>query len=260
MRVTFLGTGTSAGIPVPTCGCDVCRSEDPRDCRLRPSVLLEWDAGSVLIDTSTDLRQQALLHQIARIDAVLFTHHHADHVLGLDDLRVYNWRQRAPIPVYGSAATLDKLSRTFWYVFSSAPTKSTRPAVEPIVVQEGFVVRGRQIEPVPVLHGQMPILGYRVGSFAYLTDVSRIPEESFATLHDLDVLVLSALRRRPHPTHLSLDEARETAERIGAVRTYFTHMSHEVMHEPVSRALPEGIKLAYDGLTLDVDEGPEVTA
>jgi len=259
MRVTFLGTGTSAGVPVPTCGCEVCRSQDARDRRLRPSVLLEWDGASVLVDASTDLRQQALTHGIRRVDAVLFTHHHADHVLGLDDLRVYNWRQRAPIPVYGSAITLQKLSRTFWYVFSSRPTESTRPAVEPIEVEGGFVVCRRLVEPIPVLHGEMPIVGYRVGAFAYLTDVSHVPEESHAMLRGLDVLVLSALRRRRHPTHLSLDQAQEVAARIGAGRTYFTHMSHEVMHEPVSRALPEGIALAYDGLALEVDEGREVT-
>ena len=253
MRVTFLGTGTSTGVPVPTCACEVCRSDDPRDRRLRPSVLLQWEDAGILIDTATDLRQQALRYGIERVDAVLYTHHHADHILGLDDLRLYNWRQGRPVPVYGSRRTLDALSRTFWYVFDREPAESTRPEIELRPISGPFSVGEHAVQPVPLIHGRLPILGYRVGSFAYLTDVSEIPSESYELLHGLDALVINALRERPHPTHLNLRGAREEAKRIGARRTYFTHLSHEVRHAEVEAGLPEGIELAFDGLSFEVD-------
>jgi len=255
VKVTFLGTGTSTGVPVPTCDCAVCTSSDPHDARLRPSVLLEWEGASVLVDTATDLRQQVLRHGIARIDAVLYTHAHADHILGLDELRLYNWKQRGPIPAYGSARTLEAVSRTFWYVFGDEPSESTRPALDRHAVTGPFPLLGRTVVPVPLFHGSLPILGFRVGRFAYLTDVSEIPDDSYALLHDLDVLVLSALRERPHPTHLQLSDALDEARRIGAGATYLTHMSHEIYHAPTSSRLPPSVKLAYDGLTLEIAEG-----
>ena len=251
IRVTFLGTGTSTGVPVPTCSCAICRSDDPRDRRLRPSVRLEWDGASVLIDTSTDLRQQALLHGIQRIDAVLYTHAHADHVLGLDELRLYNWRQQSPIQAYGSARTLESVRRTFWYVFNDDPGESTRPAVDLVPVDSPFELLGREVCPVPVNHGSLPIYGWRIDGFAYLTDVSSIPARSYALLENLDVLVLNALRARPHPTHLTLDAAVAEARRIGARRTLLTHMSHEVSHAAAEATLPSNVELAYDGLALD---------
>ena len=255
MRVTFLGTGTSVGVPAVTCDCDVCTSDDPRDTRLRPSVLLEWNGASVLIDTSTDLRAQALRLPIREIDAVLYTHHHADHILGIDDLRIYNWRRGGPIPIYGSAATLERIARTFWYVFEEKKSPHTRPTLERRPVTDAaFELLGRTIQPVPVLHGDLEILGYRVGRFAYLTDVSAIPHSSADLLVDLDVLVLSALRTRPHPTHLSLDQAIAESKRIGAARSLLTHLSHEIPHRAVSANLPEGVELAYDGLQLDIEE------
>jgi phosphoribosyl 1,2-cyclic phosphate phosphodiesterase len=254
VRVTFLGTGTSVGVPAVTCGCDVCTSDDPHDRRLRPSVLLNWPGASVLIDTATDLRQQALRHRIDRIDAVLYTHHQADHVLGLDELRIYNWRQGGPVPIFGSAATLERVSRTFWYVFAEAKSESTRPMVTPTIVDAPFDLLGRAIVPVPVRHGSLDILGYRVGRFAYLTDVSTIPDDSYALLEDLDTVVLSALRPRPHPTHLSLDQAIDEAQRIGAPRTMLTHMGHEMPHAAISGNLPGGVELAHDGLVLDIAE------
>jgi phosphoribosyl 1,2-cyclic phosphate phosphodiesterase len=252
VRVTFLGTGTSTGVPVPTCRCRVCRSADPRDKRLRPSVLLEWDSASVLIDTATDFRAQALRYRIERVDAVLYTHGHADHILGLDDLRLYNWRQGSPVPAYGSPATLEALSRSFWYVFEPGPVENTRPEIERRTVDSPFRLLSRKVLPIPLLHGRMPILGYRLGKFAYLTDVSEIPQESFGMLQALDVLVINALRSRPHPAHLNLDGAQECARRIGARQTYLTHVSHEVHHESVAAKLPRGIELAYDGLTFEV--------
>lgn len=253
MIVTFLGTGTSTGVPVPTCHCAVCRSDDPRDRRLRPSILLRWPSASVLIDTSTDLRQQTLTHRIERIDAVLYTHSHADHLLGLDDLRLYNWKQRGPIPVYGSATTLAAMRRTFWYVFDENPPEHTRPAVEQHEVDGPFSLHGKTILPVPVLHGRLPVFGYRLGRFAYLTDVSAIPETSFALLDGLDLLVLSALRDRPHPTHMTVDQSLAAAERIGARRTLFTHMSHELEHAATCARLPRDVDLAYDGLEIEID-------
>jgi len=253
LRVTFLGTGTSTGVPVPTCSCDVCTSTDPRDRRLRPSVLLEWPGCSVLIDTSTDLRRQALRHSIERIDAVLYTHAHADHILGIDDLRLYNWRQRGAIPAYGSRRTLDAIRRTFWYVFEEEPGESARPALDLREAAEPFELEGRTIVPVPAQHGRLPILGWRSGRFAYLTDVSAIPDESLALLDGLDLLVLNALRRRPHPTHLTLDDAVALSRSLAPRRTLFTHMSHELAHAATCEELPQDIDLAYDGLTLELD-------
>ena len=255
MRVTFLGSGTSTGVPIPTCDCRVCTSDDPKDQRLRPSLRIEWPNASILIDTATDLRAQALRHKISRIDAVLYTHAHADHVLGLDELRLYNWRQRGPIPASGSPAPIEALRKTFWYVFDDQPIESTKPAIETRIVDGPFTLLGRLIVPVPLYHGSMPILGFRIGRMAYLTDVSRIPDASYSMLDDLDLLVLNALRERPHPTHLTLEQALVEAERIGARRTLFTHMSHEVHHATHSARLPHDVVLAYDGVTLELTEG-----
>jgi phosphoribosyl 1,2-cyclic phosphate phosphodiesterase len=253
LEITFLGTGTSMGVPVPTCACAVCTSADPRDRRLRPSALLRWPGASVLIDTSSDLRQQALAHGIERVDAVLYTHPHADHILGLDDLRLYNWRQQTPVPVYGSPRTLEAVERTFWYVFDREPSQSTRPVIDLRPVEGRFELHGRTIVPVPVMHGSLEILGYRIGGFAYLTDVSAIPDDSFALLADLDVLVLNALRERAHPTHLNMEQALALAARIGARRTLFTHMSHEVSHAVTAARLPHDVMLAHDGLRLELE-------
>ena len=251
MKVTFLGTGTSTGVPVPTCTCDVCRSTDSRDARLRPSVLLQWDGATVLVDTSTDLRQQVLRLGLRHLDAVFYTHAHADHVFGLDDLRMFNWRRGGAIPVYGSPLTLAAIRRTFWYVFEDVEGGGSKPLLDLHDVSGPFTVLGRQVVPVPLQHGRLPILGYRIGGFAYLTDVSAIPEASYALLTGLEVLVLSALRHRPHPTHLHVDRALEEAARIGARRTLFTHIAHEVSHAAVSATLPERVELAYDGLVLE---------
>ncbi len=252
MRITFLGTGTSTGVPVLTCECAVCTSDDPRDIRLRPSVMLEWDGASVIIDSSPDFRQQALRYGISRVDAVLYTHSHADHLLGLDDLRIYNWVQGGAIPVFGTGDTLDALQRTFWYAFSDEPSQSTRPTVGLNVIEAPFELLGAEVIPIPLMHGSMPIIGYRIGTFAYITDASLIPPASIKMLTGLNTLVLNALRERPHPMHLNIDGAVELARLIGAKHTYFTHMSHEVHFGTTSDRLPEGIELAYDGLICEV--------
>jgi phosphoribosyl 1,2-cyclic phosphate phosphodiesterase len=220
---------------------------------------MEWDGANILIDTSTDLRQQALSLPLRRVDAVLFTHHHADHILGLDELRLFNWRQKAAVPVYGTADTLAALARTFWYVFEDVQVGGGKPAVELHTVNGTFTLWGRRIVPVPVLHGTLPILGFRVEGFAYLTDVSDIPESSYALLAGLDVLVLNALRPRPHPTHLHLERAVAEAHRIGARRTLFTHLGHEMPHAAISASLPEGMELAYDGQVLELADFGEIT-
>ena len=252
MKVTFLGTGTSTGVPVPTCACAVCTSADPRDRRLRPSVLLEWEGASVLIDTGTDLREQALTRRIERIDAILYTHAHADHIMGLDDLRMYNWKRGGPIPAYGSATTLGMLRRTFWYVFEEVEAGGGKPALTLHEVERPFGLLGREVVPVPAIHGRLPVTGWRIGGFAYLTDVSAIPETSDRLLEGLDVLVVSALRRRPHPTHLTFEQSAAIARRVGARTTWFTHLSHDARHEELEAELPPEIRVAWDGLTLDV--------
>ena len=256
MRITFLGTGTSSGIPAIGCDCATCRSDDPRDQRWRPSIAIELgDGTTVLVDAATDLRAQALKFGLRRIDAILFTHSHADHVLGLDEVRRYNHIQRAPIPCYGDAKTIADVRRMFAYIFESAEQKGgglpqlvTFPLVGPFCLGRATVV------PVPIQHGRRPIFGFRVGAFAYLTDCSAIPDTSWPLLDEVDVLVIDALRPRPHPTHFSVDEAVEATRRIGPSRAYFTHMCHDLPHAATCARLPDRIELAYDGLILTVPD------
>lgn len=235
------------------CDCGVCRSSDPRDTRFRASIHVAWrDGRSVLVDTTPDLRSQALRHDLRRLDAVLMTHAHADHIMGLDELRRYNHLQQRAMPVYGNRQTLDALRRTFGYVFDKdAPKGGGVPEIDLFEVDAPFEIGGHRIVPVPVRHGRLSIYGYRFGRFAYLTDCNAIPAESLPLLQDLDVLVLDALRHRPHPTHFTLEQAIETARGIGARQTYFTHIAHELGHAATSGSLPAGMALAHDGLALD---------
>ncbi len=256
-RVTFLGTGTSHGVPMIGCRCAVCRSTDPRDQRLRPSIHLDVEDGpGLLVDTSTDLRQQALRHDVTKVDAMLFTHSHADHVMGLDELRRFNALKGAAIPVYADAPTGADLARMFAYAFqpSSGPGGGV-PELALTAIDGWFEVGGVAIVPVPIFHGRRPILGFRIGDFAYLTDCSAIPDQSFALLEGLDVLVLDALRHRPHPTHFTITEAVAAATRIGPRQTYFTHICHDLPHAETCAALPAGMALAYDGLIVTIDPG-----
>jgi phosphoribosyl 1,2-cyclic phosphate phosphodiesterase len=252
MKVLFLGTGTSHGVPMIGCDCDVCRSTDPRDARLRPSIYLELDDGTrVLVDTTPDLRQQALRHDLRKIDVVLYTHSHADHILGLDEVRRYNHMTRAPVPLYGDAATLADLRRMFSYVFDPRAQKGGGvPDLRLSTIVGPFCLGRTEIRPLTVLHGGRPVLGFRIGGFAYLTDCNEIPDETMAELQGLDVLVLDALRRKRHPTHFSLDEAVAVVQRLRPAQALFTHCCHDLGHAQTCASLPEGISLAYDGLRL----------
>ena len=256
MRITFLGTGTSSGVPAIGCDCATCRSNDPRDQRWRPSIYIELvDGVAVLVDAATDLRAQALRFGISRVDAVLFTHSHADHVLGLDEVRRYNYLQGKPIPCYGDSRTLSDVRRMFAYVFDQAEQLGGGlPQLKLFTIGGPFCLGRATFVPVPLLHGKRPILGFRVGSFAYLTDCNAIPDTSWALLEGVDVLVIDALRLRPHPTHFSVDEAIAVVTQIRPSRAYFTHMSHDLPHEATCRNLPGQIELAYDGLSLDLPD------
>jgi phosphoribosyl 1,2-cyclic phosphate phosphodiesterase len=252
-RLTLLGTGTSTGIPVIGCRCPVCTSSDPRNRRMRPGVRLDLSGGTVVFDTSPDFREQAIRFAIERVDAVLYTHAHADHVFGLDDLRVYNFRQRAAIPCYGSPDTLARLRNIFSYAFEEGQEGGGKPRVDLVAVEEPFELLGETVAPVPVRHGEMEVYGYRVGGFALVTDVNEIPPASFERLAGVETLVLSALRYTRHPTHYNLEEAFEVAARIGARRTLLTHIAHEVDHADLRVALPPGVELAHDGLVVELD-------
>ena len=253
MRITFLGTGTSHGVPMIACDCATCHSPDPRDTRLRSAIYVEAPGASVLVDAGPDLRTQALRHRITRVDAILFTHGHADHILGLDDVRRFNAVMAGPMRCYGDGATLDDIRRMFSYVFDPrTPEAGGLLRLDLRLVDGPLTVGDLTIQPVPLMHGARPILGFRFGSFAYLTDCNEIPDGSWPLLEGLDVLVLDALRVRPHPTHFSLDEAIATASRIGAARTFFTHMCHDLPHAPTDARLPAGMALAYDGLVLEI--------
>ena len=254
MRITFLGTGTSHGVPMIGCTCEVCRSTDSRDKRLRPSVWLTTDSGqSVLIDTSADFRAQALAYAISRLDAIVFTHSHADHILGLDETRRFNVLQREAIPLYGDAMTLADLRRIFDYAFGNSHAgHGYVPHLAPFLIGGPFMIGRDVFTPVPIMHGTRPIHGYRVGGFAYLTDCSAIPETSWPLLADLDVLVVGALRDREHPSHFTLEQAMAAGRRSGARRVLFTHMAHDLGHAQTQARLPAGMELAYDGLVVTV--------
>lgn len=248
----MLGSGTSTGVPVIGCGCAVCRSNDPRNRRMRPGLRLDLADGTVVIDTSPDFREQALRFALERVDAVLYTHAHADHVFGLDDLRIYNFRQRAPIPCFGSRETIARLRQIFAYVFEESQEGGGKPRIDLLPIDAPFDLLGEQVVPVPVMHGDLEVLGFRVGRFAVVTDVSSIPAASYDALEGVDVIVLSALRYRPHPTHFSLDEAIAAARRIGARRTILTHLAHDVDHTDVRVELPPGVELGHDGLVVEL--------
>ena len=257
MRLTFLGTGTSFGVPQIGCDCAVCRSTDPRDKRTRSGALLQASGSTILIDTPHELRLQLIAGGFSRVDAVVYTHEHADHINGIDDLRIFSVRRRDPLPIYGPEETLERLRSSFNYIFDDAvrPYEGTsKPSLRLHETQPDrtMTVAGVEMLPLAFQHGHLRVFGYRFGNLAYITDVKSIPPAERERLRGLDVLVLNALWWRPHPTHLSISEAVETARALGARRTYLTHLTHETGHADLETQLPPGIFPAYDGLTVEV--------
>jgi len=253
VRITFLGTGTSHGVPMIGCDCATCRSSDPRDARLRPSIFVETAGTKILVDTGPDLRAQALRYDIRRVDAILFTHGHADHILGLDDVRRFNALMKGAMICYGDSQTLNDIRKTFHYVFDpNTPKGGGIPDIELREIRGPQRIGDLEVQPIPLWHGSRPILGFRFGAFAYLTDCNRLDDAAWPLLEGLDVVVIDALRVRTHPTHFSLDEAVDVAPRLKAGRTFFTHMCHDLSHEATNARLPQGMALAHDGLVLDM--------
>jgi phosphoribosyl 1,2-cyclic phosphate phosphodiesterase len=251
--LTVLGSGTSMGVPTIGCTCAVCHSPDPRDRRTRPSILLEYGGKFVLIDTTPDFREQAIREKIRQIDAVLYTHTHADHILGIDDLRPLSFRRDGGIPLYARPEAADFLRTMFRYIFDADYKFGGIARVELKPIEGPMQLFGVRFDPVKVIHGETEIYGYRFGSAAYLTDFSDIPDESFAQLHDLDILFLDALRHKPHPTHSTVENSLRIVERVKPQRAFFTHICHDLPHEATNATLPAHVRLSYDGMKLEFE-------
>lgn len=253
MKLTFLGTGTSQGVPVIACGCEVCRSIDFHDKRLRTSVYIEADELSLVIDTGPDFRQQMLRERIKKLDAVLYTHEHKDHTAGLDDIRSFNFRQQMDMPLYGTADVLAQIQREYAYIFTNKkypglPMVDLRP-----ITNAPFFINQLKITPIQVMHSRLPVFGFRIGDLSYITDANYIAEEEKEKLKGSRVLVLNALQIEQHASHFTLDEAIAVAQEIGAEKTYFTHISHKLgLHRNISPSLPPNIELAHDGLMVSL--------
>jgi len=264
LRVRVLGSGTSMGVPTLGCHCSVCESKDAHDKRLRPSLLLSRGNENVVIDTTPDFRTQALRARLDRLDAVVLTHGHADHILGFDDLRPYNFRQRAPMPVYGTEETFRIVRRMFAYAFDEKPSLSSIPSVKLHIVNGPFELLGVTFVPVPLLHGEMDVLGYRFGRAAYLTDFSKLPESSVELLQGLDDLILDALRDVPHPMHMTVEQSLALVDQLKPKRAWFTHIAHDLPHKATNERLRKAgypqVKLAYDGLEFEVETVAEVAS
>lgn len=251
--LTFLGSGTSTGVPTLGCDCAVCTSPDPRDARLRPSVLLRFGGRNVVIDTTPDFRTQALRAGLKSLDAVLYTHSHADHIMGMDDIRPFNFGRTEPLPVYGDERVIADLRRVFQYVFENKSPESAIPRIAVHVPTGPVELFGVTFEPLPVMHGRLPVTAWRFGGTAYVTDFSDIPAPSLKRLEGLDLLILDALRHRPHPTHSHLANSLALVERLQPRRALFTHMCHDLGHAETEAQLPPQVRLAYDGLSAEIE-------
>jgi phosphoribosyl 1,2-cyclic phosphate phosphodiesterase len=251
MKLTFLGTGTSVGVPAVGCDCETCQSDDPRDNRLRTSVLIEHDGHNIIIDASTDFRQQALRVGLKRLSAILFTHAHADHCFGLDDTRPIMFRHGA-IACFATDVTWQGLRRIYSYAFEPAPYPGV-PRIIPHTIEGRFTLLGLNVEPLTVMHGRLPVTAFRINDFAYVTDCNVIPDEACEKLLGLDLLVIDALRFKSHPTHMSLDQALRYVEKLKPRRALLTHISHDIKHAETSGHLPEHVEIAYDGLIADIN-------
>ncbi len=250
--VTILGSGTSTGVPVIGCDCPVCTSPLAENQRTRCSALVSYGDCNILIDASTDLRQQALRHKLRRIDAVLFTHTHADHVHGIDDLRTFNPPNHKAIPIFGFPKTMESIQRKFNYIFEPPPEPGYRPCLATYSVTSGFCLFGLNVEPLPLLHGKDIACGYRIADMAYLTDCSEIPDQSLARLCNLDLLIIDALRFRPHNTHFNIEQALGIVDLLKPKRTLLTHLSHDVDHFRHGADLPQDTEFAFDGQTISL--------
>ena len=249
--LTVLGSGTSMGVPTIGCDCAVCRSQDPRDRRTRPSVMISYNGRHVMIDSTPDFREQALRENIKKLDAVLYTHTHADHILGIDDLRPLTYRHK--LPLYATPRACEFLRNMFRYIFEADYKFGGLPQVDLQPIEGPVELFGARFEPVTVIHGDTPILGFRFGSAAYLTDHSEVPPETLEKLRDLDILFLDALRYKPHPTHSTVEQSLKIVDAVKPKRTFFTHICHDLPHEATNAALPPDVRLAFDGMKLEFE-------
>ena len=252
MDVTILGSGTSHGVPIIGCTCETCTSDNPKNKRFRSSIYIKTNVKNILIDTSPDLRLQLLNNEITDIDIVLFTHPHADHIMGFDDLRAINRINKSDIPCYGNKYTLEAIKKKFEYIFKDRHCRFSVPSVKLNEIKGKLQFEDLIVTPLPVKHNHDNVLGYKIGNFAYITDCSEIPDKTMKLLQDVDLLILDALRYKSHPKHFNINEAVEVIKNLGIKKAYLTHVSHEIEHEKVNAELPEGIQLAYDGLQLKV--------
>ena len=252
MKLTILGCGTSFGVPMIGCTCPVCASDDPRNKRTRASILVTAGDKNILVDTATDLRAQSIANGIDHIDAVLYTHPHAEHIHGIDELRRFNWIQGSSIPCYGSPETLGRIRQVFSYIFLTPGKPGWQPNLTTHEVEEPFELFGMGITPIELMHGDLPIFGYRFGNCAYITDFSELPDDSEEMLQGLDTLIIEALRFEPHLSHINLDQALEIIDRLKPGRAVLTHMAHQFEYKELTARLPKGVEPGYDGLVIEV--------
>ena len=251
LKITFLGTGTSQGVPVITCNCEVCQSDDHRNNRLRVSILIETVDKTIVIDSGPDFRYQMLRAKVKDLDAILFTHEHKDHVAGLDDIRPFNYLLHKNIDIFATTGVQEALKREFSYIFSDVKYPGLPQIELHTIDQDPFFIGQTEIIPLAIMHYKLPILGFRIGDFTYITDAKTVSNETIEKVRGTKILIINALQRQPHISHFTLDEAIDFAQKIGAEQTYFTHISHNLgLHDEVEKELPAGMKLAYDGLTL----------